>query len=309
MKFLLYTTGYGRSASLQLSQPRVFIAVVLAAMLVLAGAVYSGYRLGQSETAFPAEYTALSDLQAQLMSQTEQLGELRESSRSHLDALAMRLGQIQSEMLRIEALGKRLAAMAKLDKGEFDFDRKPAQGGPAAAEGASRLAELDISKALDELEAQLEDRAMQLEVLERLVMNQNLKEQISPAGRPINSGWTSSYFGKRTDPFTGRREMHRGMDFAGKLGTEINATAAGVVTWAGRRYGYGNLVEINHGNGYSTRYGHCQKVLVKVGDKVEPGQKIALMGSTGRSTGPHVHYEVLKNGRKINPARFIRASR
>ena len=103
--------------------------------------------------------------------------------------------------------------------------------------------------------------------------------------------------------------MHKGMDFAGQMDSDVVATAAGVVTWAGKRYGYGNLIEINHGNGYSTRYGHCHKVLVKVGDTVKPGQKIALMGSTGRSTGPHVHYEVLKNGRQINPANFVRASR
>jgi len=309
MKFLLYTTSYGRSGSIQLNRPAIFLPLILIVTALLAAAAYLGYRIDRSDISVPVEYAAISDFQAKIMEQRDEISQLRENSQTHLNALAMRLGQMQSEILRIEALGQRLAAMAKLDKGEFDFDQIPAQGGPAEAIEAVQFAKPDLQQALDELETQLEQRARQLEVLERLVMNKELKAQLSPAGRPTSSGWISSYYGKRTDPFSGRREMHRGMDFAGKRGIDINATAAGVVTWAGKRYGYGNLVEINHGGGYTTRYGHCQTVLVKVGDKVEPGQKLALMGSTGRSTGPHVHYEVLKNGRQINPSKFIQASR
>jgi murein DD-endopeptidase MepM/ murein hydrolase activator NlpD len=130
-----------------------------------------------------------------------------------------------------------------------------------------------------------------------------------PAGRPITSGWLSSYFGIRTDPFTGKKERHKGLDFAGKLGSDVVAVASGVVTWAGRRYGYGNLVEINHGNGYSTRYGHNDKITVKVGDAVKKGQIIAKMGSTGRSTGPHVHFEVLHKGKQVDPMSYIKTAR
>ncbi len=309
MKFLLRTTSYGESEGAQQNHPENFLPFSILVAAVLATAVYIGYRLGGSELSAPVEHAAIADMQAKIAGQTDEISQLRENSQTHLDALAVRLGQLQSEMLRIEALGQRLAAMAKLDKAEFDFEKIPAQGGPAEAGESLQFAQPDLQQALEEMDLQLENRARQLEVLERLVMNKELKQQLSPTGRPITKGWTSSYYGKRTDPFNGRRVMHRGMDFAGKNGADINATAAGVVSWAGKRYGYGNLVEINHGSGYLTRYGHCKKILVKVGDKVEPGQKIALMGSTGRSTGPHVHYEVLKNGRQINPSKFIQASR
>ena len=133
------------------------------------------------------------------------------------------------------------------------------------------------------------------------------KKSARPSGRPISKGWISSYFGKRTDPFSGKIERHKGMDFAGKAGSKISSVSAGVVTWASSRYGYGNLVEINHGHGYSTRYGHNAEILVEVGDTVEKGQAISLMGSTGRSTGPHVHFEVLLNDRQVDPIRFVQS--
>ncbi|UCE89604.1 MAG: M23 family metallopeptidase, partial [Pseudomonadota bacterium] len=136
-----------------------------------------------------------------------------------------------------------------------------------------------------------------------------LQAEVMPAGRPVKRGWLSSYFGKRTDPFTGRRVHHAGVDFAGKLGSDVVAVAAGVVTYSGKRYGYGNLVEIDHGNGYSTRYGHNRENLVKVGDTLKKGHLIAKMGSSGRSTGPHVHFEVLLNGRAVNPKKYVHASR
>jgi murein DD-endopeptidase MepM/ murein hydrolase activator NlpD len=142
-----------------------------------------------------------------------------------------------------------------------------------------------------------------------MMMNRNLQAEVKPAGRPITRGWLSSYFGSRTDPFTGRRAHHSGIDFAGKMGSDIVVVAAGVVTFSGRRSGYGNLVEVNHGNGYVTRYGHCSKNLVKVGTTVKKGQVIAKMGTSGRSTGPHVHFEVLYNGRAVDPKRYIHASR
>ena len=141
-----------------------------------------------------------------------------------------------------------------------------------------------------------------------MMMNRNLQAEVMPAGRPVTHGWLSSYFGMRTDPFTGHRAFHTGLDFAGKLGSDVVAVAAGVVTYAGKRSGYGNLVEINHGNGYSTRYGHNSKILVNVGQTIKKGQVIAKMGSTGRSTGPHVHFEVLINGHAVNPKKYIQAS-
>ena len=197
--------------------------------------------------------------------------------------------------------------MAKLERGEFDFSQPPAQGGPAnTLETKGKSMEVkDFLAALTDLSSQLDNRSGQLNVLETMMMTNNLQAEVEPAGRPISRGWLSSYFGIRTDPFTGRRVHHSGIDFAGKLGSDIVAVASGVVTFAGRRSGYGNLVEVNHGKGYSTRYGHCLKIDVKVGDTIKKGQVLAKMGTTGRSTGPHVHFEVLHNGRAVNPKRYI----
>ncbi len=310
MKFLLYTTTYGRSGSIQLSRPGFLVpaGLVLCAFLVAAGAV--GYYLGEDKLGIARQSPDEgSHWLFALNEQKQDLAKIRTEAQNHLNALAVRMGQMQAQMLRVEALGQRVAQRTELGDAEFDFDQLPAQGGPADSDHVEPLNAPDFMKALDELALQMDDRQRQLEVLEQVVIGRELKQAVSPAGRPIGEGWLSSYYGKRTDPFSGRQEMHKGMDFAGKMGSDVLATAAGVVTWAGKRYGYGLLVEINHGNGMVTRYGHAQKTLVKVGDRVEPGQRIALMGSSGRSTGPHVHYEVLKNGKHVNPAKYVRVSR
>ena len=311
MKFLLYTTTYGKSGSIQLNRPGFWVPALVGVCGLLAGAGALGFRLASPAAPLAAHDPAGNEVhwQVALEEQKRELTQARDAAQDQLNALAVRLGQMQAQMLRVEALGQRLARQAKLDKSEFDFDQLPARGGPAEPLAEEQMNGVDFMRTLDDLALQIDDRARQLEVLEQVVSRRQLKHAVSPAGRPISKGWLSSYFGKRTDPFNGRREMHKGVDFAGQMGSGILATAAGVVTWAGKRYGYGNLVEINHGNGLSTRYGHCQDILVKVGDKVAQGQEIALMGSTGRSTGPHVHYEVLKNGRQINPAKYVRAAR
>jgi len=167
----------------------------------------------------------------------------------------------------------------------------------------------DFIKSLNELSAQMENRSQQLNVLETMLMSRNLQAEVMPTGRPITRGWLSSYFGIRTDPFTGRRVHHSGVDFAGKLGADVVSVAAGVVTFSSKRSGYGNLVEVNHGNGYVTRYGHNKENLVRVGETIKKGQVVAKMGTTGRSTGPHVHFEVMRNGRHVDPKRYIHASR
>ena len=151
-----------------------------------------------------------------------------------------------------------------------------------------------------------DNREAQLNVLESVLLNQNLSARVYPQGRPVKAGWMSSYFGRRTDPFTGKPANHKGVDFAGQEGDEIIAVADGVVTWSADRYGFGKLVEINHGNGYSTRYANNAENLVKVGEEVKKGQTVALMGDTGRATGPNLHFEVLRNGQRVNPVTYIR---
>ena len=266
---------------------------VFAVVLVL-----SGYWYGKQH----ATINNLAALENDISLQKDMIEQARFNARSDLDALASRIGLMQADVIRLNALGERLIKVAGLDASEFDFDHTPSFGGPQEPESTVSV---NFDNVIDDLNEQLASRELQLDVLEDILLNRQRRTESKPTGRPIAKGWTSSYYGKRTDPFTGKLAMHKGMDFAGKEGSEIIAVAGGVVTWAGERYGYGNLVEINHGNGYTTRYGHNASLLVKVGDTIEKGQVISLMGSTGRSTGPHVHFEVLKNDRQINPARFV----
>lgn len=238
-----------------------------------------------------------------LNQQRQELQKIRQQTDQEVDALTVKLAELQGKLMRIDALGERLVDIANLSTDEFDFSLQPAVGGPAVL-GESYQA-TDINQVLDGLAERIDSREQQLEVLDNLISANKLGSETFVAGRPIDKGWMSSRYGQRTDPFTGRIAWHGGIDFAGKMGTEIKAVASGVVTWSADRYGYGKLVEINHGNGYKTRYAHCAELNVNVGDIVRKGDVVALMGSTGRSTGPHVHFEVYKNGRSVDPATYI----
>jgi len=168
----------------------------------------------------------------------------------------------------------------------------------------------DYMTVLNRLSDDIESREQQLSVLETLLVDRKTQDDVFLAGRPVTKGWMSSRYGMRNDPFNGRRAWHSGVDFAGAEGSNVVTVAAGVVVFAGPRSGYGNMVEVNHGGNFSTRYGHHKELLVNVGDIVKKGQVVGLMGSSGRSTGPHVHFEVYKNGRIVDPSAYIhRASR
>lgn len=273
-------------------------------LMVLAAVAYSGYHYAvnnQSSVLTPEMISRWSD---ELDAQQQQVVAQSILSRRKADALSVKLGELQARLLRLEGLGERLVQMADIDQSEFDFDAGPAMGGPSDMLD-EYYQEPTLKDALEQLQSRIADRQQQIEVLHTLLSDKEFKEDIFLAGRPIRKGWMSSRFGKRRDPFNGRVAWHAGVDFAGKDGSDIISVAAGVVTWAERRSGYGLLVEINHGNGYATRYAHCKEIKVQVGDVVAKNQTIALMGSTGRSTGPHVHFEVLKNSRQVDPARFI----
>jgi murein DD-endopeptidase MepM/ murein hydrolase activator NlpD len=288
----------GKPLRCQLDGPRQLFTCSIIISLFAGLLVSSGFWYGKTQAAV----NELVALEQDISKQKILINEARQSAESELDALAARLGKMQANVIRLNALGQRLVKVAKLDSKEFNFKNAPSYGGPVESDS---VAGIDLDSVMVSLDKQLSSREEQLAVLEEVIMNRQLRSESKPRGRPITKGWTSSYFGKRADPFTGKLAMHKGMDFAGKEGSEIVAVAGGVVTWAGDRYGYGHLVEINHGNGYTTRYGHNAKLLVKVGDSVEKGQVISQMGSTGRSTGPHVHFEVLKNDRQVNPAKFV----
>ena len=306
MNIVLLRRKRGSSGLYVLETKKLAALVVSFFLLLPAGLLYLGYQMGvQNVRANPDDLNLA--YQTEIDSQRLKIDEATLDARENMDALALRLGKLQAHVIRLDALGSRLTSMAKLERGEFDFSQPPAQGGPANTldQKGKSMEVKDFLAALTDLSNQLDNRSEQLNVLETMMMTNNLQAEVEPAGRPISRGWLSSYFGIRTDPFTGRRVHHSGIDFAGKLGSDIVAVASGVVTFAGRRSGYGNLVEVNHGKGYSTRYGHCLKIDVKVGDTIKKGQVLAKMGTTGRSTGPHVHFEVLNNGRAVNPKRYI----
>jgi len=309
MNIILLKRKKGSSGLVSFNKKKI-VAVVVAVFAILpATFIYSGYKLGvHYMQANPDDLMVA--MQTEMEAQRLKIDEVTKDAEENMNALALRLGKLQAHVIRLDALGSRLTTMAKLDNGEFDFNQSPAQGGPVSAyDNSSEMQITDFMASLKNLSSQLDDRNQQLSVLETMMMNRNLQAEVMPAGRPISRGWLSSYFGIRTDPFNGRRVHHSGVDFAGKMGSDVVSVAAGVVTYSGKRSGYGRLVEINHGNGYSTRYGHSSELLVKVGDTVKKGHVVAKMGTSGRSTGPHVHFEVLLNGRAVNPKKYIHASR
>ena len=308
MNVVIFGKGLGKPRQLSLSGPVAGIAAVLVAFVVM-GAGFAGGHWYSSMTGSGVSSGELVALTDEIDVQKETIDAIRQGNEDTLDALAIRIAQMNARVIRLDAVGRRLTEMAEIDTSEFNFDAEPALGGPEEPMAAgSNVAVPDVVGAMTALGYQLDNREAQLGVLESVLMNQNLKERVYPQGRPVKSGWLSSYFGKRTDPFTGKPANHTGIDFAGKMGAEIVAVADGVVTWSGDRYGYGIMVEINHGNGYSTRYAHNSENLVAVGDEVKKGQVVAYMGETGRATGPNLHFEVLKNGRRVNPVNFIRDS-
>jgi murein DD-endopeptidase MepM/ murein hydrolase activator NlpD len=304
MNIIFFSKRRGAARQLNLAHPVAMGLVATLAVGLLGGAFMLGVQLGQGDG--PRLARGDTDHWSQVLSdQKQQIADLKQQLQERVDAMAVRLGAMNAHVIRLDALGKRLTEMADIDNREFDFDSDPPTGGPESdGEGVSAQVP-DLTAMIDSLDKRVRLRDSQLAALENVILARDLKKQIHPEGRPVNQGFISSYFGEREDPFTGREAYHKGVDFAGSAGEDVVAVAAGVVTWSGERSGYGNLVEINHGDGYVTRYAHNEQTLVKVGDTVKRGETIALMGSTGHSTGPHVHFEVLRNGRQVDPLSFI----
>jgi murein DD-endopeptidase MepM/ murein hydrolase activator NlpD len=225
-----------------------------------------------------------------------------------VDTLATRLGTLEAEIVRLNALAKRVANKAKLDPKEFSLDEKPARGGADAdtlSEVTVRSAPKDLLSAFQVAENNVDRQKGMLATLEQILEGMTLQEEVVPSGRPVLHGYISSEFGFRRDPFNGRIKLHKGIDFAGPVGTDIYAVGTGVVAFVGQRSGYGNVVEIDHGDGLLSRYGHLSAAKVTEGQLVKRGDLVALMGNTGRSTGPHLHLEVLKNGEQLNPREYL----
>ncbi len=248
------------------------------------------------------------DLQRQIRQQDSQLGGVRADAQRSLDALAIKLGQLQAQSTRLNALGERLVQVGKLDGGEFNFDQPPAVGGIEDSSGTGYALPPALEAGIDQLTSQFDIQQAQLSALQSLLLDARIESNLKPTGMPA-PGYISSYFGVRPDPFDGQSARHTGIDIATPYGTPVHAVAEGMVTFAGVRRGYGNVVEIDHGNGYMTRYAHNSKLDVHPGRHVQVGDVIALAGSTGRSTGSHVHFEVWYHGRVVNPLAFVRSHR
>lgn len=231
-----------------------------------------------------------------LQEQVKKVAVLEQHTNEKLNGIVRQVALMQSQLNQLDSLSATLADKNGLTKEDFLLPE----------EITNRLhVENELDPYLQKMSAALELKIQQVTALESIILGLNIEQESELAGRPIGKGWLSSHYGMRKDPFSGKSSMHKGVDFAGKEGSSVIATGAGIVTWSGERFGYGNLVEIDHGNGIKTRYGHNHALSVKMGDVVTKGQEIALMGSTGRSTGPHVHFEVLKNGRQVDPLPYI----
>ena len=304
MNVIFLSRREGKARQLNLGRP-LTLSLIAGVTLAVLGSVFAlGLQLGRGSHQRSVLGETLSFGSA-LADQKKQIADLKQQLQLRVDAMAMRLGEVNAHVIRIDALGKRLTEMADIDSREFNFDRDPPRGGPEAdGEGVSAQIP-DLTVMLTQLEQRVDLRESQLSALENVILARELKDEIHPEGRPVANGFISSYFGERADPFDGREAFHKGVDFAGAAGSKVMAVAAGVVTWAGERSGFGKLIEINHGDGYVTRYAHNERTLVSVGETVKRGDPVALMGSTGRSTGPHVHFEVVHNGRQVDPLSYI----
>ncbi len=308
MKVILINRKHGGSRSIELGRwSRALVSLCCLGLPL--GMVALGYLAGQDSEARSMRGAALDTLQGELDQQAAEFTDLQGLAARQLQAMTLNLAELQARVTRLDALGQHLTAMADLEEGEFDFSQPPALGGPMAGEFSVDFTSLDLGGELGLFEARLTDREQQLEILESLLTNRKLEEQSWLSGQPVQKGWISSPYGQRTDPFSGKLGMHNGLDFAGAEGSNVVAVAAGVVTWTGSKNGYGQMVEISHGDDYVTRYAHNKENLVQPGDVVHKGETIALMGSSGRSTGAHVHYEVYKHGRPVDPSSYVARTR
>jgi murein DD-endopeptidase MepM/ murein hydrolase activator NlpD len=302
MDIILVSGRFARTRTIRLSVANMTLFALLAFTMLIVAAVAVQYPIARLDRGLISD-----ELRAWLASaQTEEQQKQQAYMRESLDTMAKRLGQMQAQMQRLDALGVRLAKISGMKPSEFDFDKLPAQGGPYLPSMHQDISLNSMSQQMSSLTLSIDDRNDKLLALETMLMQDRSNAWLIPSIAPVKNSWFSSNFGWRIDPFTGKESMHEGVDFVVPEGTPVYASAGGVVEYAGMHPQFGNLVEIDHGNGVITRYAHNSKVLVQVGQMVRRGQKISLSGNTGRSTGPHMHFEVRYKGVAQNPARFLK---
>jgi len=289
--------------SIKLGNGLLYSVAFMLVLLPTAAGIGGFYYASSKDKAAKVEATTIDSWRSEMQSQWDEIEAAKNASDQQVSALAARLGMLQAHVRRLDAAGERILTIAGIDKKEFNFGETPAVGGPEQSLALASNANLD--DAFAQVDKTLASRQQMLDVLESLLMDKHMGVERYISGRPTTRGWLSSFYGTRNDPFTGKPAWHAGIDFAGSEGDIVRSTAAGVVSWVGPRSGYGLLIEINHGDGFVTRYGHNKTAKVKKGDVVKKGQAISTMGNTGRSTGVHVHYEVIKNGRPTDPAPYV----
>ncbi|MDW2980401.1 MAG: peptidoglycan DD-metalloendopeptidase family protein [Rhodanobacter sp.] len=309
MQIILVSRARKLPKTLDLADRRLRWKLFSAAALAVLGCMGMGVALAVL-VASPRDraLAEIRDLQRQIRQQDADLTGVRQEAQRGLDALAVKLGQLQAQSTRLNALGERLAEVGKLDDGEFDFDQQPAVGGAEDAGSSAYALPPALDDSINQLASQFDRQQAQLSALQSLLLDARIESNLKPTGMPV-AGYISSYFGVRADPFDGRSARHTGIDISTPYGTAVHTVAEGMVTFAGVRKGYGNVVEIDHGNGYMTRYAHNSALVARPGQHVQVGDVVARAGSTGRSTGSHVHFEVWYGGRVVNPLAFVRNHR
>lgn len=302
MNIILVSGRFARARTITLGLPHMALAAMAAVVFVIALAAGMNYFLLRVASDLNIPY-----LQTMLLSaQQEQHEKTQSYLRENLNAMAVKLGQMQAQLVRLDTLGERLAKLAGFKPQELAFTELPARGGAASSLPSHDLSLGDFTRQLDMLTRQLDDRGDKLGVLESLFTVDSAKKKLIPTMLPVEGGWYSSNFGWRIDPFNGQRAFHEGIDVMADQGTVIRAAAGGVVVYSDFHPQYGNMIEIDHGNDLISRYAHASKRMVKVGDVVVRGVKIAEVGKTGRATGAHLHFEVRQRGAPVNPSRFLR---
>ncbi|HWV14078.1 MAG TPA: M23 family metallopeptidase [Cellvibrio sp.] len=308
MKIIIVNAKHGQTRSLSLGGwTRAFLSVCLLGIPAAVGAWGYSWLVNIEKNVLNSDAPGTS-----LAEQREKQEQSRQQAESQLAALTAKVAELQTRLVRLDAVGERLTKVAKLDKGEFDFSQPPGVGGPPAssqiapAAGQANAVKADeFFTVLNELSQHIQNREQQFKTLDSILLTRSFDAEALFDSLPVENGFMSSTFGYRSDPFNGKSEFHSGIDFTAPMGTPVVAVAAGVVTLSAPSKDYGNMVEINHGSSFESRYAHNKQNLVSVGDVVKKGQVIAYVGSTGRSTAPHVHFEVYKNGRVVDPATYL----
>jgi murein DD-endopeptidase MepM/ murein hydrolase activator NlpD len=305
LQIIVIPDRLARARTLNISSRHLAVSMMLALLLLLgmtAGLYWLTIRFA-TDIRIPVVQ------QLVLAAQQGEAERARQFVQQNLNAMAVKLGEMQAQLARLDALGDRLSTMAGIRPQEFRFSEAPGLGGAQPTSlPPQNLSLAEFGEKLSTLSRDVENRTDMLGVLESQLFEQAIKKKLMPTMMPVNAPFNASGFGMRIDPFTGQHAMHEGIDFLAEAGSPIVAAAGGVVIFAGFHPQYGNMVDVDHGNDLVTRYAHASKLFVKEGDIVQRGRKLGLVGSTGRSTGPHLHFEVRFKGVAQNPARFVLAS-